>query len=120
MEKFVQFAGKLIFFQKNLTSICLHFNRQEVIFMFVIFRYKGSRRSNTYRHIQGVHLKIKVYQCNMCDFGNEKMGLLKEHFQNIHKDGNLNENILSISQEDKYIPLEILNKLDGTVCKVCR
>ena len=56
----------------------------------------------------------------MCDFGNEKMGLLKEHFQNTHKDGNLNENILSISQEDKYIPLEILNKLDGTVCNVCR
>ena len=83
--------------------------------MFVIFRYKGSRRSNTYRHIQGVHLKIKVYQCNMCDFGNEKMGLLKEHFQNIHKDDNLNKDILSISQEDKHIPLEILNKLDGTV-----
>ena len=56
----------------------------------------------------------------MCDFGNEKMGLLKEHFKNIHKDGNLNENILSISQEDEHIPLEILNKLDGTVCNVCR
>ena len=85
-----------------------------------IFRHEGKVRSHTYRHILGVHLKLKVYQCNMCDFGNEKMGLLKEHFQNTHKDGNLNENILSISQEDKQIPLEILNKLDGTVCKVCR
>ena len=56
----------------------------------------------------------------MCDFGNEKIGLLREHFQTNHKDGNLNENILSTSQEDKHIPLDILNKLDGTVCKVCR
>ena len=83
-------------------------------------RHDGKKKHNAYIHIRGVHLRIKLYQCNMCDFGNEKMGSLKEHFQTSHKDGNLDENIHATSQEDKYIPLEILNKLDVTVCTVCR
>ena len=44
----------------------------------------GQTKHDIFRHIRNVHLKSKLFQCNNCDFGTERMGLLKVHFKTIH------------------------------------
>ena len=41
-------------------------------------------KHDIYRHIRNVHLKMKVFQCNDCDFATERIGLLKVHFKTNH------------------------------------
>ena len=47
-------------------------------------QYVGSVRFDTIQHIKNVHLKTKLFQCNLCNFGCLKLRVLKKHFENSH------------------------------------
>merc|ERR1712001_366647 len=49
-----------------------------------VCKYDGPVRFDTIRHIRNIHLKIKVFECNGCDFKNSKLSLLREHFKTNH------------------------------------
>ena len=44
----------------------------------------GIKPHDTYRHILNVHLKSKLFQCNNCDFGTKRIGVLRVHFNTAH------------------------------------
>ena len=47
-------------------------------------QYVGSVRFETIQHIQNIHLKTKLFQCNLCNFESLKLRVLKKHFENSH------------------------------------
>ena len=91
----------------------------------------GRKRFDTIRHIRNVHLKIKLYECNICNYGNERMKILQMHYKTSHlyldkmsaglerhSDNNVksteNSEILKFETESDDIPLvnEVKNSLD--------
>ena len=43
------------------------------------------KRFDTIRHIRNVHFKTDKWQCNKCEYRNEKMALLQNHYDTCHK-----------------------------------
>ena len=91
----------------------------------------GRKRFDTIRHIRNVHLKIKLYECNICNYGNERMKILQMHYKTSHlyldkmsaglerhSDNNVksteNSEIIKFETESDDIPLvnEVKNSLD--------
>ena len=56
-------------------------------------QYVGSVRFETIQHIQNIHLKTKLFQCNLCNFESLKLRVLKKHFENSHLLPTISKNI---------------------------
>ena len=56
-------------------------------------QYVGSVRFETIQHIQNIHLKTKLFQCNLCNFESLKLRVLRKHFENSHLLPTISKNI---------------------------
>ena len=47
--------------------------------------YRSTTKSNLKKHINTVHLKLKPFQCDECDYSCGQSGTLKTHVDSVHK-----------------------------------
>ena len=77
----------------------------------LVCKYMGPKRFDTIRHIRNIHLKIKNYQCNFCDFGSPNMMPLKKHFESNHKINDQDSVIEEKSYKEKIEAKPITEKV---------
>ena len=81
-------------------------------------QYVGSVRFDTIQHIRNVHLKTKLFQCNLCNFGSLKLHVLKKHFENSHlknKSKTIDDEEEHAAQDDCHIGISDFDDPDEIV-----